>query len=100
MPAERQQARLVAGDERLERVLVAAPDERDQALVGLQPQKRRAPMESGYAGLVYGRGFHAESKLSRQMNSSGAGKLRTIQGSGGSRARATIPAAGPGGGNR
>ena len=61
VPAERQQARLVAGDERLERVLVAAPDERDQALVGLQPQQRRASMESGYgAGLVYGRGFHAE----------------------------------------
>jgi hypothetical protein len=34
--AEGQQARLVAGDEHLERRVVAAPHERDQAFVGLQ----------------------------------------------------------------
>ena len=62
MPAEGQQARLVAGDQRLERVLVPAPDERDQALVGLQAQQRRAPMYAGYAGLIYGRGFHVENE--------------------------------------
>ena len=43
--AEREQPRLVAAHERLEGVLVAASDERDQALVGLQPQQRRASME-------------------------------------------------------
>jgi hypothetical protein len=75
VPAERQQPRLVAGDQRLERMLVAAPDERDQALVGLQPQQRRAPMKSGYAGLVYGRGFHAESELSRGVELLRGGKV-------------------------
>jgi hypothetical protein len=43
---------LVARDERLERMVVAAPDERDQALVGLQAQQRRAPVEAGGAGGV------------------------------------------------
>ena len=50
--AEREQARLVARHERLEGMVVAAPDERDQALVGLQPQQRRAPVHAGDAGWV------------------------------------------------
>jgi hypothetical protein len=32
-------------------VVVAAADERDQALVGLQPEQRRAPVQSGRAGV-------------------------------------------------
>jgi hypothetical protein len=36
--AERQQPLLVAGDQRLEGVVVPAPDQRDQSLVGLQAQ--------------------------------------------------------------
>jgi hypothetical protein len=43
VPAERQQPRLVARDQRLEGMRVATADKRDQALVGLQPQQRRAP---------------------------------------------------------
>ena len=70
VPAERQQPRLVAGHQRLEGVLVAAPDQRDQALVGLQPQQRRASMEPGCgAGVMYGRGFHAEITCPAGINS-------------------------------
>ena len=36
--AEREQARLVALDERLECVRIAAPGERDQALIALKPE--------------------------------------------------------------
>ena len=50
--AEGQQPRLIAGDQRLERVVVAAPHERDQAVVRLQAQQRRAPVHAGYAGWV------------------------------------------------
>ena len=46
VPAERQQPRVVARHEHLERGRVAAPDQRDQALVGLEPQQRRAPVEA------------------------------------------------------
>jgi hypothetical protein len=52
VPAEGQQARLVARDEGLEGVVVPAPDERDQALVGLQAQQWRAPVEAGRAGVL------------------------------------------------
>ena len=48
--AEGEQARLVALDERLEGAVMAAPGEGDQPLVGLQPQQRRAPRESGQRG--------------------------------------------------
>ena len=54
--AEGQQARLVAGHQRLEGVVVAAPDERDQALVRLQPQQRRTGM-AGDAGVGESRDF-------------------------------------------
>ena len=50
--AERQQARLVAGDERLEGGLVAAPDERDEPLVRLQSEQRRASVKAGGAGVL------------------------------------------------
>jgi hypothetical protein len=33
-------------------VMVAAPDQRDQPLVGLQAQQRRATVEAGGAGVV------------------------------------------------
>jgi hypothetical protein len=36
VPAEREQARVVASDEDFERGRAAAPDQRDQALIGLQ----------------------------------------------------------------
>ena len=51
MTAERQQAGLVARKEHLERCRVAATDERDQALVGLQPEQGRAPVKSETAGI-------------------------------------------------
>jgi hypothetical protein len=40
VPAEGEQARLVAGDQRLVGRLVAAPGEQDEPLVGLQAQQR------------------------------------------------------------
>ena len=52
VPAEGEQPRLVARDQRLEGGVVAAPDERDQALVGLQAQQRRAAVHAGHAGWV------------------------------------------------
>ena len=45
--AEREQPRLVAADERLEGAVVAAPDERDEPLVRLETEQRRAPVEPG-----------------------------------------------------
>jgi hypothetical protein len=56
--AEGQQARLVTPDERLERVVVAAADEGDQPLVGLQPQQRRAPVYGRCSGVSERRDFH------------------------------------------
>ena len=50
--AERQQARLVAGDQRLEGVMVPAPDQRDEPLVRLQAQQRRTSVEAGGAGVL------------------------------------------------
>jgi hypothetical protein len=50
--AEGEQAALVAGDERLERGVVAAPDEHDEPLVGLQSQQRRRTTQAdGDGGL-------------------------------------------------
>ena len=49
--AERQQARLVAGDEHLERRRVASADERDQPLVGLQAEQRRAGVQADSPGI-------------------------------------------------
>jgi hypothetical protein len=48
--AEGEQARLVALDERLEGPVVTPPGERDQALVRLKTEERRAPGESGQSG--------------------------------------------------
>ena len=62
--AERQQPRLVALDERLERAVLAAPDEGDQLLVALEPKQRRAARERGQAcrcGVVQSGGFQGES---------------------------------------
>ena len=45
--------------QRLEGAVVPAPRERDQALVALQPQERRAPGQSRQCrGLSESRGFH------------------------------------------
>jgi hypothetical protein len=45
VPAESQQTGLIAGDESLEGLVVAAPDERYKPLVGLEAQQRRSPRE-------------------------------------------------------
>jgi hypothetical protein len=50
--AEREQPRLVAGDQRLEGRLVAAPHERDEPLVRLQSEQGRTTMEAGGAGVL------------------------------------------------
>ncbi len=45
VPAEGEQARVVARDEHFEGGRAAAPDQRDEALIGLQPQEWRAGMQ-------------------------------------------------------
>jgi hypothetical protein len=50
--SEGEQAGLVAADQRLEGVVVAAPDQPDQAFVALEPQQRRARMSAGQAAGV------------------------------------------------
>ena len=52
--AEGEQARLIALDQRLERAVVAAARERDQALVTLKPEERRAPRKGGQRGVTVG----------------------------------------------
>jgi hypothetical protein len=52
VPAERQQPRLVARDERLEGSLVPAAHERHEPLVRLQSEQGRASMEAGGAGVM------------------------------------------------
>ena len=47
VPAERQQPRLIARHQRLEGAVVAAPDQGDEALIGLQAQQRRAAVKAG-----------------------------------------------------
>ena len=46
VPAEGQEPWLVALHQRLERAVVAAPRERDETFITLQPQERRAPCKS------------------------------------------------------
>ena len=81
MPAEREQARLVARDESLEGMVVAAPDERDQALVGLQAQQRRAPMHAGHAGWVVKCGSFHDGRDPPETTPIATGKLRLFEGS-------------------
>ena len=50
--AEGQQARLVAADERLERAVVAAPDEDDEPLVGLQAKQRGGTPHADRDGML------------------------------------------------
>jgi hypothetical protein len=52
VPAEREQPRLVARHQRLEGMVVPAPDHGDEALVRLQTQQGRATMHAGDAGWV------------------------------------------------
>ena len=52
VPEERQQAGLVAGHQRLEGVMIAPPDQRDEPFVGLQPQQGRATVDAGDAGVL------------------------------------------------
>ena len=59
--AEGEQARLVALHQRLEGAVMPAPDERDELLVALQPQQRRAARERGQARRLLECGsFHVE----------------------------------------
>jgi hypothetical protein len=50
--AEREQARLIPAHEVLECRMVAAPHQDDEALVGLQAQKRRAPVQPADSGVI------------------------------------------------
>ncbi len=52
VPAEGQQARLVARHQCLEGMVVAPPDQRDETLVRLQAQERRTTVEAGSAGVL------------------------------------------------
>jgi hypothetical protein len=45
--AEREQPGLIALDQRLEGAVMAAPDERHETLVRLQPEQRRSPCKRG-----------------------------------------------------
>nr|WP_228430995.1 hypothetical protein [Baekduia soli] len=54
VPAEREQAGLVAADERLVGRLVAAPGQGDQALVALQAQERRGTAQGAGPGVLEG----------------------------------------------
>ena len=78
MAAEGEQARLVARDERLVGGLVAASGQRDEALVGLQPQERRGPTEAVGAGGSECGCFHADDRT----NTAGMPWLRCSKGSG------------------
>ena len=69
------QADLVAAHQGLEGVVVAAPDERDQALVALQAKEGRAPMKAGDAGVLECGDFHEAEGLSVRENPPGADKL-------------------------
>ena len=51
---EGQQTRVVAGDQHLVGGLVAAPRDRDQALVGLHPQERAGPAHARHADALDG----------------------------------------------
>jgi hypothetical protein len=52
VPAEGEQARLVAAHEGLKGVVVAAADQRDEALVALEAHQRGAAMEAGDPGVL------------------------------------------------
>ena len=56
--AEGHQARLIPGHQDLERRHVAAPEHRDQPIVGLQPEQGRAPMQADTSGVFERRDFH------------------------------------------
>ena len=63
VPAEGHEPRLVAVHQRLEGRRVAAAGERDQPLVGLQPEEGRAPRQRGQAGRVLeSGGFQGEGR--------------------------------------
>ena len=80
VPAEGEQARLVAGDERLEGGLVAAPGQRDEPLVGLQPQQRRGAAEAVRAGVGEGRDFHVRKTKGPPLKPSGRTESCETQG--------------------
>jgi hypothetical protein len=52
VPAEGEQAGLVAAHERLEGMVIPPPYEHDQAFVGLEPQQWRPTVHAGQAGWV------------------------------------------------
>jgi hypothetical protein len=59
VPAERKEARLVAAHQGFVGGLVAASGQRDQAVVGLQPQQRRRSAEPVGPDMLESSGFHA-----------------------------------------
>jgi len=62
VPAEGEQAGLVAADQRLEGMVVAPADERDQPLVALQPEQGLAPVMAGDPGVGESGDFHEGGK--------------------------------------
>ena len=63
MAAEREQAGLIALNERFEGTVVPAPDEGDQLLVALEAEERRAPGQRRKArGMLESRSFHSEAE--------------------------------------
>ncbi len=67
MPAEGEQPRLVAIHEQLERVLVAAADQRDEPLIGLQTEQRRAAVQPNPTGIFERRDFHRPCEASPSL---------------------------------
>jgi hypothetical protein len=50
--AKREQPRLVARHQRLEGVMVSAPDQGDEPLVRLEAEQGRSPVYAGHAGVL------------------------------------------------
>ena len=73
--AEGQQARLVARDQRLVGGLVAAPGQRDEALVALEAQQRRRAAKAVGVGMGEGRGFHARRRTGSRGNTRNGHKV-------------------------
>jgi hypothetical protein len=63
--AERQQPGLVAGDECLVGGLVAAPRQRDEPLVGLDPEQGRRAAQASGIDVTESGGFHAREEGAR-----------------------------------
>ena len=79
VPHERQQAGLIARAQRLERGVLAATRQRDEPLIGLQPEQGRgAPQAGGGARMCECGDLHGQSKAALSLiDTVTAGKLRS-----------------------